>query len=78
MALLEIGRVCLKSAGRKAGTKVVIVDFTEKGEPVIEGETVKRKKANARHIFPTDKKIGISKAASREEIVRQLKQVQLK
>ena len=73
MVLIEIGRICIKRAGRNAGEKIIIVDVDEKGNPVIEGIAVKRKKCNARHLFPTTVKAEL-KNASREEIVKILKQ----
>lgn len=76
MALIEIGRVCLKLAGRKAGIKVVIVDFNQKGEPIVEGLRMKRKRANPLHLFPTTKKISISKGTGSEEVISKLKQVE--
>ena len=74
MGLIEIGRVCIKRAGRNAGEKVIVVDIDEKGNPTIEGIAVKRKKCNARHLFPTALKVELKKSASREEIIKILKQ----
>ncbi|HIH21265.1 MAG: 50S ribosomal protein L14e [Candidatus Diapherotrites archaeon] len=74
MALIEIGRVCVKRAGKNAGEKVIVVDFGEKGMPIIEGERVKRKKCNPSHLFPTAFKAELKKGAAREEVIKALKE----
>ena len=74
MGLIEIGRVCIKRAGKNAGKKVVIVAIDEKGNPTVEGITAKRAKCNARHLFPTAVKAELKKNASREEVIRILKE----
>lgn len=74
MAGLEIGSVCVKTRGREAGKKVVIVDLDSKANfATIDGPEVKRKKCNVRHLFPTGKKMDIKKNASHEEIVKHMK-----
>ncbi len=72
MAVLEIGRICIKKTGRSAGKRVVIVDF-EKNFPIVDGLKIKRKKCNSMHLFPTDKKLDLSKGASHEEVLKLLK-----
>jgi large subunit ribosomal protein L14e len=74
MAIMDIGRVCVKTAGREAGRKVAVVDV-EKEFVVIEGVNVRRRRCSTAHLFPTKEKIGIKKGAKHEEIVRLLKHV---
>jgi len=74
MAGMETGRICLKTRGREAGKKAVIVSIDEKtGFAVIDGKDVKRRKCNLRHLFPTNKKVDIKKDAKHDEIVKLMK-----
>ena len=59
----EIGRVCMKIAGRDAGKIAVIIDQLEEGYVLIDGQT-RRKKVNVKHIEPTDHVLKIEKNAS--------------
>jgi large subunit ribosomal protein L14e len=72
MPAIEIGRICLKSAGRETGRKCVIVDVMDKSFVLITGPTkvtgVKRRRANMNHIEPLQDKIDIKRGASDEEI----------
>ena len=72
MPALEIGRVCLKTKGRKAGEKVVVLG-TEKGFAIVEGANHKKKRCNPRHLFPTGEKLSVSKSTSSEEVKKLLK-----
>lgn len=73
-SMTEIGRICIKIAGRDAGKKCVIIDKTEKGFVIIAGETRKRK-CNIKHLEPTNKKIDIKKGATKEEVKEALKKI---
>ena len=78
---IEIGRICLKTAGKEAGRKCVIVDIIDEykrsknfvlvtGPKSISG--VKRRRANIKHLIPTDRKVNISKGATDEEVYKAL------
>jgi len=69
---LEIGRVCMKLAGRDAGQIGVIVDVLEGNIVVIDGQ-VRRRKCNILHLEPTGKKVTIEKGASHNHVVAALK-----
>ena len=77
MTAIEIGRICVKTFGREAGKKCVIVDVIDKNFVLITGpksvSTVKRRKANVNHIEPTEGKIDIKRGAADEEVVQALK-----
>lgn len=74
MAGIEIGTVCIKTRGREAGKKVVVVDFDKKAQfVVIDGPEIKKRKCNLRHLFPTSKKIGIEKNTDKKKIIELLK-----
>ncbi len=72
--MVDIGRVCVKIAGRDAGKKCIVVDVLGKEMVMIDGET-RRRKCNLAHIEPLDKKVDIKKGASHEEVMAALKSI---
>ena len=72
--MVDIGRVCVKIAGRDAGKKCVVIDVLGKEMVMIEGET-RRRKFNIAHIEPLDKKVAIEKGASHEDVMAALKSI---
>ncbi len=74
MPAIEVGRICVKLAGREAGRKCVIVDIIDENFVLITGPKsltgVKRRRVNIKHIEPLDKTIDISKGASDEEVLK--------
>ncbi len=81
MPAIEIGRICVKIAGREAGRKCVIVDIIDENYVLITGPKsisgVKRRRCNINHLEPLDKKIDIPKGASDEEVIKALEQAGL-
>ena len=77
LTAIEVGRICVKTSGREAGKKCVIVDVIDKNFVLITGpksiSKVKRRKANVNHIEPTEGKIDIKRGAADEEVVQALK-----
>ena len=65
--MFEIGRLCVKIAGRDAGRKCVIVDIVDSNFVVIDGD-VRRKRCNVKHLEPLETKLEIAKNASNEEV----------
>jgi len=70
--MFEIGRVCVKIAGRDAGLKCVVVDTIDKSFVLIDGQT-RRRKCNMIHLEPLPQKLSIVKGASHEHVVAALK-----
>lgn len=70
--MLEIGRLCVKIAGRDAGQKCIIVDILEKNYVLIDGIT-RRRKCNIAHLEPLKEIIKIKKNANHEEVTKALK-----
>ncbi|MFX0068786.1 MAG: 50S ribosomal protein L14e [Promethearchaeota archaeon] len=72
MPILEIGRICVKTLGREAGKKCVIVEIIDKKFALVTGpkdvSDVKRRRVNINHIELTPDKIDIKKGASDEEV----------
>ncbi|MFQ6080994.1 MAG: 50S ribosomal protein L14e [Candidatus Bathyarchaeia archaeon] len=76
MPAIEVGRVCVKIAGREAGRKCVIVDIIDRNFVLVTGPQkvtgVKRRRANINHIEPTEKRVNIKRGNSDEEIMEAL------
>ena len=72
--LNEIGRVCMKIAGRDAGGRCVIVDILDKNYVLVDGE-VRRKKVNITHLEPLDAVVKIRKGASHEDVMAALQEL---
>ncbi len=81
MPAIEIGRVCVKIAGREAGKKCVVVDIIDENYVLVTGPKqltgVKRRRCNINHIEPLDKKIDIPKGASDEEVLKAIESANL-
>jgi len=69
--MIEIGRVCVKTAGRDSGRFCVVIDKIDDKFVMIAGET-RRKKCNIKHLEPTKHKIDIKKGAKTEEAMKEL------
>src|SRR3989338_6745173 len=75
--MIEIGRLCVKLAGRDAGLKCVVVDILDDKFVLIDGET-RRRKCNILHIEPLKDVIKIKKKASQEDIKKEFEKLGLK
>lgn len=72
--MIEVGRICVKIAGKEAGKYCVVVERLDDNFVVVSGSGVKRRRCNISHLEPTEKKIEISSGASDEEVKRALEQ----
>jgi large subunit ribosomal protein L14e len=75
--MFEVGRLCLKLAGRDAGKQCVVVQVVDATHVLIDGET-RRRKVNISHLEPLEKTIEIKQEATHEDVVQVFKQVGLK
>jgi len=77
MAVIEVGRIVVKTRGREAGRKAVIVDIVDNNFVIVTGPKsvtgVKRRKVNINHVEPTDKKVDIPKGADDKTVEDKLK-----
>ena len=73
MAVFEVGRVCMKIAGRDARKKCVVVDILDNTYVMIDGET-RRRKCNIMHLEPLNLAVAINANASNEDVVKALKE----
>jgi len=73
---IDVGRICVKLAGREAGKKCVIVEVVDKNFVLVTGPKkvngVKRRRVNMNHIEPTEKTVKIKRGESDEEILKAL------
>ncbi len=76
MPAVEVGRICVKTAGRENGKKCVIVDVMDKSFALITGPKsvtgIKRKRVNLSHIMPLQDSIEIKRGASDDEVTSAL------
>ncbi|MBI2662084.1 50S ribosomal protein L14e [Candidatus Woesearchaeota archaeon] len=67
MSIFEVGRICVKLAGRDAGRKCVIVEELDNHYVLVDGD-VRRKKVNIRHLEPLEEILDIKEKASTETV----------
>jgi large subunit ribosomal protein L14e len=77
MAAIEVGRLCVKIAGRDAGKECVIVDVQDKNFVIIDGNT-RRRKCNITHLELLPHKADIKKGATHEEALKALEHFGIK
>ena len=75
--MIQIGRVCVKIAGRDAGKKCVIVDILDDNYVLIDGET-RRRKCNVFHLEPLNETADVKKNASHNEVTKVFEKLGLK
>ena len=72
--VVEVGRICVKIAGRETGRKAVVVDLVDDNFIVVTGPKsltgVKRRKVNVKHVEILDKKVEVPRGASDEEVLK--------
>lgn len=66
--MIEVGRVCVKTAGRDAGKKCVVIDVINHVYVLVDGQT-RRKKVNINHLEPTVQVLEIQQGASHEVVI---------
>lgn len=59
MPAIEVGRICVKLAGREAGEKCVIVEVIDDKFVEVVGTSMKNRKCNIKHLEPLDQTIEI-------------------
>jgi large subunit ribosomal protein L14e len=65
--MFNVGRLCVKIAGRDANKKCIIIEDLDNGFVTIDGET-RRRKCNTKHLYPTKVVYDIKKGASHTDI----------
>jgi len=69
---VEVGSICIKTAGREAGQKAVVLEEAKGGIVVIEGPYIKKRKCNIAHLFPTGKTIKVTKSMTKKELLERI------
>lgn len=72
---LEVGRLCIKTSGREAGSFCVVVDKKDKFV-VIDGR-VKRRRCNINHLIALEQTIDIKKGAATPDVIKKLKAIKI-
>lgn len=74
--MIEVGRLCMKIAGRDAGKKAVVVESMDSNFVMIDGET-RRRKCNIKHLEPLDTTLDIKKGESHANVVKAFKKINI-
>ncbi len=77
MPAMEVGRLAVVIAGRRAGQKVVVVDVIDRNFVLVTGaglNKVKRRRMNVKHLEPLPERVNIERGASDEEVKAALEQ----
>ncbi len=72
MRALEVGSVCVKTTGREAGNRAVVLDNVDDKFVLILGPKVRKRKCNVLHLIPIGKKVSVSKSVTQKEIEKML------
>ncbi|MBI2152005.1 50S ribosomal protein L14e [Candidatus Woesearchaeota archaeon] len=67
MSIFNVGRLCLKIAGRDAGRKCIIIEELDSNYVLIDGN-VRRRKTNIRHLEPLEEVLDVKKNLSHEAV----------
>lgn len=71
MPAIEIGRVIVKTSGREALNKALIVDIVDQNFVLISGggiSNVKRRKCNIKHLRPLDEMVKLKRGAKEDQV----------
>ncbi len=77
MPAMEVGRLAVILAGRRAGQKVVVVDVVDRNFVLVTGaglNKVKRRRMNIKHLEPLPEKVDIERGADDEAVKAALEQ----
>ena len=73
---MEIGKLCVKLAGRDAGRVCVVIDNADEKFVLIDGN-VRRRKCNILHLEPLNETIKLKKGASHSEVASEFKKLKM-
>lgn len=75
--MIEVGRICVKTAGRDAGKSCIIIEVIDDNFVMVDGYT-RRRKVNVKHLEPLPTVAKIKKNATHEEVVSELEKSGMK
>ena len=67
MSIFDVGRMCVKIAGRDAGRKCVVVEKVDTQFVVVDGD-VRRKKVNTKHLEPLETTVDLKGKTSHADV----------
>ncbi len=76
MSIFDVGRLCMKIAGRDAGRTCVVVEQLDNTFVVVDGDT-RRRKVNLKHLEPLPELVELGKGTSHEDVSREFKKLGL-
>ena len=76
MSLFNVGRLCVKIAGRDAGRKCVVVEQVDKTFVIVDGN-VRRKKVNMKHLEPLAEMVDLKDKISHADVSSAFKKLGL-
>ncbi|MBI2668484.1 50S ribosomal protein L14e [Candidatus Woesearchaeota archaeon] len=76
MSLFQVGRLCVKLAGRDAGRKCVVVEQLDDKLVIADGD-VRRKRVNVKHLEPLGQTLEIKEKASHEDVAAAFQKLSL-
>ena len=71
---MEIGKVCMKIAGRDAGRPAIVIEVHKDGYVTIDGYS-RRKKVNPQHLQFIGTKVDIKKGATHDTVIKALEKL---
>jgi large subunit ribosomal protein L14e len=74
--MFEVGRLCIKTAGRDSGLKCVVVEVLDDQFVLVDGQT-RRRKCNIKHLEPLKETIKVKKGASHKDVVSEFKKLKI-
>lgn len=74
--MIEVGRLCVKLAGRDAGRTCVVIDVVDERTVLIDGD-VRRRNCNLTHLEPLAGKVDLKKGASHADVVKAFEKLNL-
>ncbi len=81
MSLYEIGRICVKTMGREAGSLCVVIEKKDESYVLVTGPRqlsgVKRRSCNIRHLEPLETMLTIAADADDEAIEKAIEEAGL-
>ena len=76
MSIFDVGRLCMKIAGRDAGRTCVVVEKLDNIFVLVDGDT-RRRKVNLKHLEPLPEMMELGSGASHEVVSREFKKLGL-
>lgn len=76
MSIFDVGRLCMKIAGRDAGRTGVVVESIDNTFVLVDGG-VRRKKVNVKHLEPLPELVELGPGATHEEVSKEFKKLGL-